>query len=247
VNNFNSRNYSHNTKSIKIYKDLSNKETIKSIKKENKQKIGVYGFYNNINGKIYIGSSKNISKRFNEHMRLGEDNTKSNKKLQRSILKHGLENFDFLIFVYSENFNFDLLMNLETTILQSFDKSYLLNFNTVALSFNWDKIKFPRTGKKHSKETKEKIRKSLLSLPDEKKNLIVSKETRDKISKFYSTGDIEIYDINNNLLAVFNSSRKVGQFCNMAKSTVLKYLKTGKIYKNKFYFIKLDKINDLSN
>lgn len=59
--------------------------------------IGIYCIKNKISGKVYIGSSKNIERRFRRHRT--ELNTKrhSNKHLERAYQRDGEENFDFII------------------------------------------------------------------------------------------------------------------------------------------------------
>lgn len=54
--------------------------------------IAIYKITNLINNKIYIGQSWNIKKRWHEHR-----NYKTNKHLNSSILKYGLDNFSFKI------------------------------------------------------------------------------------------------------------------------------------------------------
>lgn len=58
---------------------------------------GVYKITNIINGKIYIGSSKDIDRRWREHTYSLEDNTHSNQKLQNAWNKYGRQNFKFEI------------------------------------------------------------------------------------------------------------------------------------------------------
>ena len=62
-----------------------------------KDMIGIYCIKNKINGKVYIGSSNNIERRFRRHRT--ELNTKrhSNKHLERAYQRDGEENFDFII------------------------------------------------------------------------------------------------------------------------------------------------------
>ena len=59
--------------------------------------IGIYCIKNKINGKVYIGSSNNIERRFKRHKT--ELNTKrhSNKYLEKAYIKYGEENFEFII------------------------------------------------------------------------------------------------------------------------------------------------------
>ena len=58
---------------------------------------GVYKIINTINGKVYIGSSKDISRRWNEHIYSLDVNAHHNKKLQNAWNKYGRQNFKFEI------------------------------------------------------------------------------------------------------------------------------------------------------
>lgn len=63
--------------------------------------IGIYKITNKINNKSYIGQSKNIEKRFDNHKQRAFVNTENNKEydkaLYRAFRKYGLENFSFEI------------------------------------------------------------------------------------------------------------------------------------------------------
>ena len=78
--------------------------------------IGIYGILNTINYKIYIGKSKNIEKRFRQHLNFLSKNVKDkqvNRFLFNAVKKYGLDNFEFLIletFMYLDE---DLLSDAE--------------------------------------------------------------------------------------------------------------------------------------
>lgn len=59
--------------------------------------IGIYKITNNINHKVYIGLSKNISKRWNKHYNspFNPNSHDYDKPLYRAIRKYGLNNFTF--------------------------------------------------------------------------------------------------------------------------------------------------------
>lgn len=69
----------------KIYDNIGELSTIDKIRTELEGLKGIYGFFCKIDNKLYVGSSENLVKRFNEHIK----NQKSNIKLQRAILKYG--------------------------------------------------------------------------------------------------------------------------------------------------------------
>lgn len=58
---------------------------------------GVYKIVNTINGKIYIGSSKDIDRRWSEHIRALELNAHANPHLQNAWNKYGSKSFEFEI------------------------------------------------------------------------------------------------------------------------------------------------------
>jgi len=64
---------------------------------------GIYKIENKINGKFYIGSSKNIEKRFKVHKRGLNSNKHHNIYLQRSWLKYGASAFLFTIIEETNN------------------------------------------------------------------------------------------------------------------------------------------------
>ena len=58
---------------------------------------GVYKITNTINGKLYVGSSKDITSRWDQHKRKLNNETHGNPHLQNAWLMYGGENFKFEI------------------------------------------------------------------------------------------------------------------------------------------------------
>lgn len=65
-------------------------------------KSGVYGILNSCNNKIYIGSSLNLRKRHNAHKTKLNCNRHTNIHLQKSIIKYGIDKFEFIIFEFCD-------------------------------------------------------------------------------------------------------------------------------------------------
>jgi len=45
-----------------------------------------------------------------------------------------------------------------------------------------------------------------------------------------------VYDCNKKLVKIFNNNKETSQGCVIARSTLNAYIRSGKLYKNKFYF-----------
>lgn len=154
--------------------------------------IGIYKIKSPTN-RIYIGQSLDIEKRFSQYNRI--KNCKSQIKLHRSFLKHGVESHVFEII---EECNIELLNErerfwqdyydvlnggLNCVLTNTKDRKKILSKETklkISTSNKGKKIGClnPFFGKKHSKETRVKI-------GVENSKRIISENTRQKISKFH--------------------------------------------------------------
>lgn len=145
----------------------------------------VYKITNKINGKIYIGKSKNIAIRFAKHIKIAETFLESDNHFQAihgAIKKYGKENFILdTIEVCDEN-NINEKEIYWISFLKTQDKIYGYNLtsggdgatNRSEESINKWRIKM--LGKKHSREHNRKISES-------NKGKIISQSVREKISK----------------------------------------------------------------
>ena len=61
---------------------------------------GIYQITSICNGRIYIGSSKNLEQRKKNHFRCLKYNRHENNKLQRAYNKYGVDNFTFEVLLY---------------------------------------------------------------------------------------------------------------------------------------------------
>ena len=77
---------------------------------------GVYAITNTLNGNKYIGSSVNISKRWNQHTRHLNKNEHHSGYLQRAWNKYGADNFLFSVLEYCEA---DFLLTCEQFYIDS--------------------------------------------------------------------------------------------------------------------------------
>ncbi len=115
---------------------------------DNRKKIGIYRWINNLNGKTYIGSSSNLSVRFYTYYSL-RYLAKSNRPMERSLLKYGFSNFSLEILEYC---NLEDLLKREQFYLDILKPEY--NILEKAGS---------TLGYKHSEESIKKMRDFILS------------------------------------------------------------------------------------
>ena len=88
---------------------------------------GIYKIENKVNGKIYIGQSVNIPRRWRQHRNTAIDSNKEEYgyPLYKAIRKYGLENFDFSVLEYCE-----------PNILDEREKFYIKKFQAFTEGYN---------------------------------------------------------------------------------------------------------------
>ena len=174
-----------------------------------KEKIcGIYTITNKINNKIYVGSSNNIETRFYEHKRTLYKNEHCNKLLQRSFNKYGKNNF---IFEVLEEYPEECCSNLELywiNVLDTKNRTKGYNINTPIKSF--------RLGIKHSIESINKIKSNRRNYkgdnnPNFGKKITEKSKLKNRLSQ-KSRKEICQYDLNDNLIATFNSIIEAAKF-----------------------------------
>jgi group I intron endonuclease len=138
-----------------------------------KNKItGIYKIINKTNGKYYIGSSKNITKRFWTHRTLLNRQKHENVYLQRAWNKYGKDNFEFSIIEILEEEN---LLKIEQKYLDiamlERNKSYNLNFGAFRV--------------KHAPETIEKLRRINMGKNNPRFGVSPSQYTRNLVSNIH--------------------------------------------------------------
>jgi hypothetical protein len=133
---------------IVVFNSLENNHIVLSYRKVLKNQGGVYCFINTVNGKLYIGSAKDLYLRLIEHL----SNRKSNIALQNAMLKYGLEKFNYGVLEYftynSKVVSHKALTDLETSYIKKYSFDRLYNFMQTATSL---------TGYKHTDEAKLKM------------------------------------------------------------------------------------------
>lgn len=97
IPNFKNSNFNSIIIPVKIYCNCEIDKT--RILQENKNKIVIYRFINNVNNKTYVGSSINFTNRLYKYFSV-KHLTKSKLPIIQALLKYGYSNFSLEILEY---------------------------------------------------------------------------------------------------------------------------------------------------
>jgi len=195
--------------------------------------IGIYQITNQINGKSYIGSSKDIHHRLLQHKSILIRDKHYNKYLQRSVNIHGIENFIFSPLVSCPP---EYLTKLEQWFINSTNSEY-----------NELRIAHSVKGFKHTEETKRKISASSKNRPP------ISEETRKRLilarlrfrHSDQSKRKIGTYNANRfskktkclNTGEQFNSVKEAANKMNLCKVAIAQSCRNGRLIYKTYKFI----------
>jgi len=236
----NNNNNNGNTVPVISYYNVDISKNI--ILKDNKRKSGIYRWNNLIRGKSYIGSSVSLSGRFNNYYSLTFLNRKveiGSSAIYSALLKYGYSNFSLDILEYCEP---SQLIAKEQYYIDLLEPEY----NILKTAGSW-------LGAKHSESTKQllsNVFKGRVFSEDSLDKMRVAARLRvgNKTSFFGKTHSIEtitkismtkfslvkVIDINTNTTKVFKGNLEAAKFLDMGESTLRRYKKRGKLYKNKY-------------
>jgi group I intron endonuclease len=117
-------------------------------------KSGIYRIVNKVNGKFYIGSSVDITKRWYSHLSHLQRNIHANTHLQHAFNKYGRNNIELNIIFLTTNV--DEMLNEEQRLIdENIGKDICYNMNGGVTDLTGSKNPF--YGKHHSGETKQKL------------------------------------------------------------------------------------------
>jgi len=205
---------------------------------ENKGKLGVYRWVNKTNGKTYVGSSVNLSRRFAEYYRKSYiSDTSRNMAIHIALLKYGYYNFQLEILEYCdtslllvrEQFYLDLLQP-EYNILQTAGSSlgYLHSEESKRKMREAPNPGRFTKGQKHSEETKRKMSEARLG-------------SNRPAGSGRPSQNVEVFDKETNLTATFDSFSAAATALDIRYEAIKNYFSKNqqKPYKGRYVFTKI--------
>jgi len=234
---------------VKYY---NNSDTCKDqILSDNKNKSGIYMWKNSKNGKQYIGSAIDLSKRlffYYSKTYMEDALTRGNSHIYRALLKNVYSNFSLIILEYCEP---EQCIEREDYYLCSLPHEY--NILEKAGS---------RIGSKHSDDTKTKISDAkkgennpMFGKTEEnhpwfgknhtEESIRIMSEAKKGKPRPEGAGKpcqvIEVTDITNNITTSYNSINEAARALNIDKSVIVKYFTNNqkKPYKGQYTFKKI--------
>lgn len=227
VNNNNNMVNSELVTPIKTYKNAQLSKGI--IYDENKNKSGVYRWTNNINGKTYVGSSKNLTRRFKQYFSEFELQ-RSNMSIYKALIKYGHEFFTLDILEYCSK---EIVIEREQYYLDLLTPIYnILKTANVGVDF----VRPDYTQKRVvSEETKKKLSEATtLYNPLDQETL-----ERLKAKTIAREGvSVLVKNIQTEEIVEFTNQTEAGVFLGISRQAVYNAIKRGSIINNIYSVIK---------
>lgn len=177
---------------------------------------GIYRFTNIQNNKIYIGSAKNLRKRFTQHLSNLRLNKHHSQHLQNAWNKYGEDNFKYDIIEFVEDISILLIREQYYLDTLLFAQEYIRKESNkfIELGYNINPFAQNRLGTRQSKDS---IKKAILNNP-----------------KVYS---VLQYDFSGNCLGEFISCGEASKANNISRELIYSCCKHQQEYTGKYFFI----------
>lgn len=198
---------------------------------------GIYKITNKVNGKFYIGSSRNIDKRLREHKRELRLNIHINPHLQSAWNKYGSENFTFEIILLIENEE-----EKTNKKLRDIETDYILKTKCSEDEYGYNIIKGGRGSLNIpcSEKTKHKISEANKgkiawnkNTPMEEEQKILLKQIK---TELYGKA-IDVYSLNGEFIETIPSIREASRLYKCGRNTIQTCL-NGTTLPKKWIFVK---------
>ena len=200
-------------------------ESRELIRKDNNEKVGVYCWFNNVNGKFYIGSGDPLYLRLSDYYQDWYYIARANVYIVRALSKHGMANFSLVILEYTTS---DNLIKCEQKWIDKLNSEYNLNklagnsSDYVHTPESIEKMRTLALGRKHNEEVKKLMSESRKGVNN---NFFGKKHTEESIdliraaafkrTKLSKPGiEVEITDLETKLTTTYESIRKAAKDIN---------------------------------
>lgn len=220
---------------IFAYSDLKSEKT--SILTENKGKSGIYMWTNKVNGKRYVGSSVDLSKRLRNYFKVSYlSDLKDIMLIYKALLAHGFDNF-----------RLDILEYCEPSELIKREQYYI---DLLKPEYNILKIAGSPLGIKRSKETIAKLKAVALSRSEEVlaknrehlKRLNASQSHKDHLTKLNASLEhisitakpVLVFNKDNGESIEYRSMTQAAKIFNVHPETIRRCIKGNKLLLNKY-------------
>jgi hypothetical protein len=205
--------------SVVIY-DNADEDKI-HILNDNRKKVGVYRWVNKINGSYYIGSSTNLSVRMYTYFSL-RSLAKSNRPIDRALLKYGFSNFRLEILEYCELKD---VLKREQHYLDISKPQY--NIATIAGS---------TLGYKHSSESIEKMRSFVLSDEVRERKALATCN-----ASMVNRLAVTVTNIKSNEVTKYDSLTDAGKALGVSKAAISQAVLNKRLLKKTYTITRLEK------
>jgi len=247
--------------SSNFYVSYINADTQKeAILNDNKEKSGVYCWTKIESGKMYVGSSVDLYRRFIQYYNIKYiTRTAKSSLICRALLKHGYSKFKLEILEYCkssdvinrEQHYIDLLKP-EYNILQvagslfgyKHTEESLAKMKEIALNRSDEtkaKLRDAALGKtyNHTEETKIKLIDAILGRKHSEETRKLLSFIQSKRKKHPIAGiKVKVKDIQTDETFYYNSLRIAGKELNSNHNTISKYVISGKLFRDKYQITK---------
>lgn len=195
------------------------------IRKDNKGKAGVYCWFNNINGKFYIGSGDLLYLRLSDYYQDWYYIARANVYIVRALYKYGIGNFTLVILEYT---SLEDLIKCKQKWIDLLNPQYNLNPQAgnskgyIHSIESLDKMRIVALGRKHSdkvkklmSESRKGINNSFYGKNHSAETIEIMKSVALNRTKLPNPGiEVEITDIETKLTSRYESIRKTAKAIN---------------------------------
>lgn len=217
------------------------------ILNENKDKAGVYCWINNINDKLYVGSSTNLRTRFYKYYSI-KNLSEKRTPIHNALLKYGYSNFSLVILEYingnenpikKEQYYLDLLKP-EYNILETAGSSLGYKHSDETLKYFREKrIITDETRENLSIAARERILPQEVrdKISEKRKGIKLSEATRAKISEsaiILRGVKVNITNVETNEILSFDNLTAAAKHAGVSRPAIAKALKNGSLVKGIF-------------